>query len=125
MGSSQSSSFLMSGRGKLILAGIGILIAVVFVGRTQDSTNSSEISSDTSATQISASTAPRTPIASRNIDDIITEPVSMCGSALSGQIRDKTRIFESVPVKSMALSQKTDALFALNGPANCLEIYRI
>ena len=114
----------MSRLGKIIVAGLIIVVVVAYFSGAQDTTTNTDISGDASTTQNSNSKSLQQPVASRNIGDIITEPVKMCGSALIRQVRDKVRIFESVPVKSMALSQENDALFVLNSPANCLEIYR-
>ena len=55
----------------------------------------------------------------------ITEPVFMCGSGVTGQSRDKQRIFESVPTSPLAVSEDGKLLFVTNAPANCLEIFEI
>ncbi len=53
----------------------------------------------------------------------ITQPVFMCGSGLSEKVKSKDSLFESVPVRPMALSDKGDLLFVINSPADCLEVY--
>ncbi|MCB1745168.1 MAG: hypothetical protein KDK91_32670, partial [Gammaproteobacteria bacterium] len=56
--------------------------------------------------------------------DLITQPVFMCGSGLHSAANSKTRIFESVPTRPLALSDDGTLLFVVNAPANCLEIYQ-
>lgn len=55
----------------------------------------------------------------------ITDPVFMCGSGSKGQARVKLHIFESVPTHPLAVSDDGTLLFAINAPANCLEIFEI
>lgn len=55
----------------------------------------------------------------------ITEPVFMCGSGTKDKTYKKQHIFESIPTKPLAVSDDGKLLFAINSPANCLEIFDI
>ena len=64
-----------------------------------------------------------------SLGNVLQQPVFQCGTGTDSQTADQmpgsVRVFESGPVRPIALSTDGQRLYVANAPANCLEIYAV
>jgi len=90
------------------------------------STPASNPTSSTASTPVPAPSAP--PIEASQ-GTLLQNPVLQCGTAVDTLTADSAvnsvTVFESGPVRPLALSADGQRLYVVNGPAGCLEIYAL
>lgn len=91
-----------------------------------DSTPASNPTSPTASTPVPAPSAP--PIEASQ-GTLLQNPVLQCGTSVDTLTADSAvnsvTVFESGPVRPLALSADGQRLYVVNGPAGCLEIYAL
>ena len=64
-----------------------------------------------------------------SLGNVLQQPVFQCGTGVDTQTADaapgSVKVFETGPVRPIALSADGQRLFVANAPANCLEIYSV
>ena len=91
-----------------------------------DSTPASNPTSPTASTPVPA---PSTPPIEASQGTLLQNPVLQCGTSVDTLTADSAvnsvTVFESGPVRPLALSADGQRLYVVNGPAGCLEIYAL
>jgi DNA-binding beta-propeller fold protein YncE len=91
-----------------------------------DSTPASNPTSPTASTPVPT---PSTPPIEASQGTLLQNPVLQCGTSVDTLTADSAvnsvTVFESGPVRPLALSADGQRLYVVNGPAGCLEIYAL
>ena len=90
---------------------------------------STPASNPTSPTASTPVPAPSTPPIEASQGTLLQNPVLQCGTSVDTLTADSAvnsvTVFESGPVRPLALSADGQRLYVVNGPAGCLEIYAL
>ena len=109
---------------------LSVVLLAALVGSCGGGGGGGTTSNPTASTPTNPTTPPtsQSPIEA-NLGTILQQPVLQCGSSVDSLTADtapgSVSVFESGPVRPLALSADGQRLYVANAPANCLEIYAV